>query len=190
MKDPLTRAEIGTLKDDGKVYEPGNLPLELWLDVGESVLLARPETDHRDWPFRLFIRWEDLSDALPEHEIEQDCGGHCENIEILCVSIEAAGEDIVKQALQSCFGPDDKAEKESRENYRQLCYEALISYGCYARLWSNTGLPESKDALIAEAKSQIRSVNMMFGFYMDQPQNRIGATGWDTIRGHYMPGRT
>ena len=189
MKDPLTGAEIGTLKADGKVHEPDEFPLEEWYDRSDDVLLAGPETDHGDFPFRLFIRWRDLSDALTAREIEEH-GGLCEEVEILCVSIDAAGPDRTLSAYQSC-GPD-LTMNEFRGLYgsgalRRACYEAMVNYGCQAILWYKAGKAESKDELIAEAKSQIRAVNMLLGFYMDQPQNRIGCTGWDMVKGNLLP---
>lgn len=188
MKDPLTGANLGTIKEDGKVHEPDALPLEEWRDRGgEDILLAGPRTDHGDFPFRLFIRLRDHTDNLREEEIKE-FGGHLE-VEILCASIEAAGDKAIVSALQCCgeMTPAEMAGQYDKAVCEQISYESLIDYGTYARLWSEIGTDEEE--LMAKAKSQIRAVNMLFGFYMDKPQNRIGATGWDFIRGNLMPER-
>lgn len=55
-----------------------------------------------------------------------------------------------------------------------------------ARVWSKSG--NSYKALFKEAQEQAQTVrSFMFGFVLDRPQNRIGATGWDFLAGHVYP---
>lgn len=59
--------------------------------------------------------------------------------------------------------------------------ESLASYGVTALLWSEEG--NNLKNLLKQAHEQAEISTCLFGFYMDAPQNRIGNTGWDCIRG-------
>jgi len=65
--------------------------------------------------------------------------------------------------------------------------ELLASYGVYAVLSRHDG--NNYRAVLKEARKEAYMASaLMFGFYMDRPQNRIGSTGWDTIQGNLLAG--
>jgi len=95
-------------------------------------------------------------------------------VSVSAVSAEAAGPENVKAAIESTFGKDSAEGDE-------LAY-ALLSYGVYASLFSATG--NNSRQLLKTAKSKLVELSFLFGFAMDRPVNRIGATGWDAIAGN------
>lgn len=58
---------------------------------------------------------------------------------------------------------------------------ALSDYGTKAVLWSEQG--SSLRKLVRKARSELTTIGILFGFYMDRAQNAIGNTGWDWIKG-------
>lgn len=98
------------------------------------------------------------------------------------VSIETAGPEWVSaeetaRALQSCG--------MSREEFDKLTplwqSRVLAEYGIRAVLWQRQG--SNLRGLLKDARKELGLVEMLFGFYMDKPMNRIGNSGWDFIRG-------
>lgn len=61
----------------------------------------------------------------------------------------------------------------------------IQAYGISANLWQEAGNGKAK--LITAAKEQCQIIPSLFGFYMDRYQNRMGATGWDFIKGSIYP---
>ena len=59
--------------------------------------------------------------------------------------------------------------------------EALHSYGVYTPVWSKDG--NNCARLMREARQEARQCEFLFGFYLDRPVNRIGTTGWESLRG-------
>ena len=57
----------------------------------------------------------------------------------------------------------------------------LKEYGIAATVWQKQG--RNKTNLMREAREELHKADMLFGFYMDRPQNAIGSTGWDCIKG-------
>jgi hypothetical protein len=60
--------------------------------------------------------------------------------------------------------------------------EILHSYGVRAQLWAQSG--NNLRQLLRTARQEADKVEMLFGFYMDRPQNALGANGWDLIQGN------
>lgn len=100
------------------------------------------------------------------------------------VTLSAVSPDEAKEHLESAFRccgfSEDHFKKEFIESI-ECKIEALHSYGVYALLWSETG-NNAKD-LLKEARLEAIKTTMLFGYYMDRPENMIGNTGWDLIRG-------
>lgn len=98
-------------------------------------------------------------------------------VQLLSVSPEQVKSDDLNRAFESC----GLSSGDFDLNNPLIQVEALAEYGVYATLWSNTG--NNIKSLLREAHKQANLSNMLFGFYMDRYQNRIGQTGWDVIRG-------
>lgn len=65
--------------------------------------------------------------------------------------------------------------------------EFLVESGCKATLWQITGNEDDEVEIMEQAKEEIAKINMLAGFYLDRPQNKIGATGWDWLSGYVSP---
>jgi len=102
------------------------------------------------------------------------------------VILSAVSPDEAKEHLDrayECYGIEDIDEKTDFMNV-----EVLHGYGISAPLWDDMG-NNYKD-LMKEAHRQASISETLFGFYMDKPKNRIGATGWDVIQGVLDPRRS
>lgn len=109
--------------------------------------------------------WEETGDETQDQ--------YC--VTLSAVSPESVRQDTLNSAIKSCGWKDDK-------DYSAIeLVEILHSYGTYVVLWQGQGYNIKQ--LMKEARKQADLSCMLFGFYMDRPQNRIGQTGWDTIRG-------
>lgn len=145
-------------------------------DHGSEKLMVGPITDHGDFPFRLFLRvqyndgvWEGLGKYI---------------VTIGCVSPDAAGEDGCKR-VRDWVGMQE--EEWSALDHKYKC-EVMIRYGRYVTFgqWNGNNLRK----LLQHARGQLRQDDFMFGFAMDRPQNALGATGWDVIRGNLCPSKS
>jgi len=74
-----------------------------------------------------------------------------------------------------------------------LAYDCAL-YGCAACVWQDSiEIPECDDwepvweRLEEWAKAEALSVRVIFGIYMDQRMNMVGATGWDFVQGEMLP---
>jgi len=96
------------------------------------------------------------------------------------VSPTSAGADKLRQAIRDVGVPEDQADNP-------ICQvEALHTNGLYAVLWSRGG--NNARSMMAEARHWAQRVSSLLGFYLDRPQNKIGSTGWDLIKGDVMAG--
>ena len=138
----------------------------------EKILVSKI-WNNGDWPLRLVMKTTYLEEYLSEEDLKET--GKYE-VSILAVSPRAAGRVNVKKAIDS-MGLDD----EDIKRIPMVQYEALLDYGVFATLWHNNG--DNQEELENEAKEQLKIISIMFGFYMDRPENMIGNDGWDFIRG-------
>jgi len=92
-------------------------------------------------------------------------------------------EEEIKAAIKSC-GWDEF----DRSNARQLI-EVICSYGCgKALIWD--GYSNNYRKLMKQARDGAYQQLSMpgMGFAMDRPQNAIGSTGWDFLKGDITAG--
>lgn len=95
-------------------------------------------------------------------------------VNLQAVSPESVDKENLDRAIES-FGMPDIVLTDT------MLVETLSDYGIYAVLWQGTN--NNINSLMREARRQANLSSMLFGFYMDRRQNRIGQTGWDLIRG-------
>jgi len=98
---------------------------------------------------------------------------------VVCLSVvspDQAGAKNLESAF-SCCGIEDDENKVND----LIKVEALHSYGVHTQVWSESGNNANK--LIKEAKNQSICVNGLLGFYLDKNVNRIGMTGWESLKG-------
>ncbi len=105
-------------------------------------------------------------------------------VSLAVVSPEAADPKELQRAIDSYGIPDDELPRYMADP--MFLVECLHSCGVAAYVWQKEG--NNLSVLMKEARKQAQTVEMMFGFYMDAPQNKIGSTGWDTVRGDLLAG--
>jgi hypothetical protein len=95
-------------------------------------------------------------------------------VSIQAVSPESVGDEKLNHVLRN-MAINDNWDKDLVQ------VEALSEYGIYAVLWKKSG--NNINQLIKAAHYEANLIEMLFGFYMDRRENRIGQTGWGLIRG-------
>lgn len=104
------------------------------------------------------------------------------HIEILAASPKWIGN----KELQSAAETHGISLKDFKALPVESQVQIIVEYGIRPVLWREAG--NNKAKLLAAANEQLPVIHAMFGFYMDRPQNAIGDTGWDWIRGQLCAG--
>ena len=141
-------------------------------DFGSEAVYISKNLHNGDWNYRLAIRVLCLS------EYDSECPDKW-NVTILAASPEAAGTENLNRAIASLGMSED--DLKSYKTLPLFQYEALISYGIFACLWDKSGNNLKK--LMRGARDELKLIELLFGFYMDRPENRIGQNGWNLISG-------
>jgi hypothetical protein len=141
------------------------------LDDGDTTQKwISPRFNNGDWNYYLVLTLTDWKEATGDNSVKKWW------VTIEAISPTAAGTKQVKKALDS-MGWDMNKKPDT-----ELKVLALAEYGIQATLFSKGG--NNKKVLLAEAKKEASLIeSFTFGFSMDKPENRIGNTGWDFIRG-------
>lgn len=140
-----------------------------WKTYGGTFLSKRLNNGEFDYWLALdVVNW---ADAVGEKDAPAKY-----NVSIRSVSIEE-GKNALEEAFSCCGFDIDEIESATEEQK----IDALLSYGTMAELWSENG--NNINTLMKRAKQEALMIEMMYGFYMDRPVNRIGNTGWDSQRG-------
>jgi hypothetical protein len=106
-------------------------------------------------------------------------GGDKYNVAIQAVSPQQAGQKNVDSALSACGFSDEQLERYGNDPVVQA--KALSDYGIFAQLWQISG--NNLSELLKQARKEAVLIELLFGFYMDRPENRIGQNGWQLIQG-------
>jgi hypothetical protein len=101
-------------------------------------------------------------------------------VELCVVSPDQAGPENMARAFGSSGVPDDVRENPIVQ------VEVLHGYGISAHVVNRSGSNARK--LLHEVRREAVMVNGLFGFYMDKPENKIGSTGWEFIKGDLNSG--
>jgi hypothetical protein len=131
-------------------------------------LWVTPPIPHEELKkYYLVINMTDMDDY---GAIETDRDPHyIVDIEVVCPY--AVTKKTLKSAMDSCGPEDPKLRRDV------LCkVQALVEYGRAAHVWQASG--DDHDELFREAVKRLTKIRGLLGFYMDQPQNRIGESGW------------
>ena len=99
------------------------------------------------------------------------------------VTLGAVSPDEAQDQLKSAYDCYGYTPEDVETDLMKV--EVLHGHGTYAPIWDDSG--ENYKDLMKEARRQADISQSLFGFYMDKPKNRMGATGWDTIRGVLIP---
>jgi hypothetical protein len=141
-----------------------------WQEYGGKFISKKQNNGEFDFWFILdVVNW---FDAVGEREAPAKY-----NVSLQSVSITEAGEEELKKAFECCgYEEEDIADATEEQKL-----DALLSYGVYATLWSESG--NNLNKLMKEGRNQAQIASMLYGFYMDRQQNAIGNTRWDFQRG-------
>jgi hypothetical protein len=96
-------------------------------------------------------------------------------LEILAISPKSCKPSTLEHASEM-LKADSKFKID--ENGMEVAYD-LAQYGKAAHLWQACG--DNLEELIAEAKKRLQKIESLIGFYLDQPQNRMGDSGWSWV---------
>lgn len=110
---------------------------------------------------------------------------HTYHIEIMAIAPSEVPFDVRDGALSSLGMDDEELDEIDNGNVEKLVM-ALAEAGIGAFLWKNNG--NNKKELLKEMRQEAQLIETLFGFYMDRPENMIGSTGWDFIKGDVMAG--
>lgn len=102
---------------------------------------------------------------------------HKYHIQVLAVGPQWVPEENLKDRLNSLGMTPEEFRGYSLEGQIHL----LVETGTAAYLFQKSG--DNWKKLYREAREEVQKMLCLFGFYMDRPQNAIGDTGWDWIRG-------
>jgi hypothetical protein len=123
-----------------------------------------------DWPVYFLLSLE-YTEEWGDDAVKQYGKYH---LTISAVAPEAVGEQEMVSARRSMGA-------EGIELDPQWLAVMLADYGVKAQLWQKSG--NNAKTLLQAARKEFGSIRIFFGFYMDRPQNAIGSTGWDFVRG-------
>lgn len=113
-------------------------------------------------------------DVINMHEATGDESQDKYYVSLLAISPSQVSQKEKDSAISSCGWDAD--------NYNDLAMvEILSSYGIFACLWQDSS--NNITQLMKDARHEAELSSMLFGFYMDRQENRIGQNGWDLIRG-------
>jgi hypothetical protein len=92
--------------------------------------------------------------------------------------------DIEKDSAFTSMRLENKNRSKMTE---ERIAEIIENYGISANLKTLYG--NNAKELMKEARKEVEMIaGMLFGLYMDKPENKIGSTGWDMIKGDLMAG--
>jgi len=113
--------------------------------------------------------------------MEEAVGGEAEFRYCVQLSVVVPSEFAnYKSVMQSCGRDDEDREWEDIPDIERV--EMLADYGgcAYIKTWDGNNYKK----LFKLCTDETMLVTNLFGLYMDKAQNRIGATGWDFVRGN------
>jgi hypothetical protein len=141
-------------------------------------LVAGP-FDNGEFQYWFVIEVIEWADAVGEREAAEIDGTH--NV---CLSVVAPSQCPAKE-LQSAFDSWGIADNNTIDSPLALV-DLLHGYGISAVVHDDNG---SLKGLLRLAKQEAEICECFaFGFKMDAPQNAIGSTGWDLLRGDITAG--
>lgn len=132
-----------------------------------------PKLNNGDFDYWLVLEVINMHEATGEENQPKY------NVSLHAVSPDQAGQENLDKALESCGCPDVELTD-------LIKVETLDSYGVHAVLWHENG--NNLNKLLKAAREQAQCINGLFGFYMDRPENKIGSTGWEFIKGDLNSG--
>jgi hypothetical protein len=143
-----------------------------WGDYGGKFI--GPKINHGDFDFWPVIDVINMKDACGDEATETY------HVELSIVAPSEVNEDELAAAIRSCGRDDVDLDNPL------VAVELHHSYGHRAVLWQESG--DDLRQLMHDAKKEAkwRAEGILFGIVMDGPQNAIGTTGWDMVKGDLL----
>ena len=132
-------------------------------------------------PIWLYIRMTELpSDCRGEHN-------HKWEADLIGVSPFFARDSAIVSALESTGDYLDEVWDDLNDEQREMALcEVLIDHGTFMTAATKTS--KRPHGAFKGAAQEAAIVSFMWGFAADRYQNRVGATGWDFLKGDVWPG--
>lgn len=146
-----------------------------WKTYGGKFITKK--LNNGDFDYYIVIEFINMHEATGDEKQDKY------SVSIQAVSTTEAGEKNIKSALDCCGIDIETIPQEHRET---AIIEVLSTYGVYATLKTLSGNNYRK--VLTQAHKELQAITCLFGFYMDRPENRIGSTGWDMIKGNVLAG--
>jgi len=143
-------------------------------DATEGKFVSK-RINHGDFDFWIVMEVFNWIDAIGEKEAPATY-----HAEVSIVAPSEVGEEDKQRALES-WG----LEKEQVTDPLQWV-DLIHSYGVRATLWQGDGNNLRKLLKEAHKEAFWRGEGPLFGFTMDSPQNAIGTTGWEMVKGDLL----
>ncbi len=148
-----------------------------WADYGGKWISQKCNNGEFDYWFVMsLINWED---SVGEQEAEEVGAKYNVSLKVISPS-----EFVDKEGALRSSGIDQSWD----ELDEKMQVELIESYSGGAQIFSENGNNFRK--LFKAAREKAYTSEMLFGFVMDKPQNAIGSTGWDFLKGDIMAGLT
>lgn len=145
-----------------------------WRDYGGKFISRK--LNNGDFDYWLVMEIVNWPEAIGEREASEL--GATYNVTLSAVSPAEAGADNLRSAMQCC-GIDETPTDPITQ------VELLHEYGISSPVWSENG--NNLRRLMRESRRHADTMgDMLFGFAMDAPKNRLGTTGWECLRGDIL----
>ena len=99
------------------------------------------------------------------------------------VSVSVVAPDEFEQKISALESAGIDSPWDALDFHQKV--DIIYQYAGGARVFNDTS--RNVHILLARAKKDCDIIPMLLGFYLDKKQNRIGATGWDVLKGNLVP---
>lgn len=150
---------------------------QLAIDRDDSSYWISSKHNNSDFDYWLVIHLLCLADYPDIHDYDY-------HIQIMVIAPGEVPESVRDEYISSLGCNDD--EYDHADTDARTMAILLAESGCGPTVWSKSG--NNRKKLYREAIQEAQAIEMLLGFYLDKPINRIGTTGWEMLRGDFLAG--
>jgi len=145
-----------------------------WMAYGAKWVSKK--MNNGDFDYAIVMELTNMFDAVGEEEIKQS-----DNTDKYHVTLSVvAPSELTDYHKTLC---DDGNFEDHTWEWQ---VEFASSEGIEAKVFGESS--NNARELMKQARKEAEKIELLFGFYMDRPQNAIGSNGWDFIKGDVMAG--
>lgn len=153
-----------------------------WQDYGGLWISPKQHGEFDYWFVRELLNWENAVGEREANEI-----GSKYNCSLAMVAPGQLSPQELARIKESLGCDPEQWELAEHKGYLDaMLVEACYSYGVRVPVWDANGSNYQK--LFSECSKQAEFGEMLSGFVLDRPVNRIGTSGWDAIKGNITAG--